>query len=309
MKILRTPDARFAALPDFAFEPRYVEVRDPQLGVLRMHYVDEGPRSAPPVLMLHGEPSWSFAWRHVISGIVGAGFRAVAPDHIGFGRSDKPAARGDYSYARFVDWMSSFVGTLDLQHITLLCQDWGGPIGLSVLARTPQRFAAVVAGNTLLPGCEAPPRGVAPWPGRQIEDWVGLCAAAEDLPVGEIVSGSGVQALGDAVKAAYDAPFPDASYKAGVLAFPGLIPLHEQMPGAMENRAVWRVLEQWNKPFVCAFSDADPSTRDWAAVFRQRIPGARNALHTTIENAGHFLQEEQGAALAAAVLRVLNTRT
>ena len=309
MKILRTPDARFAALPDFAFEPRYVEVSDPQLGVLRMHYVDEGPRSAPPVLMLHGEPSWSFAWRHVISGIVGAGFRAVAPDHIGFGRSDKPAARDDYSYARFVDWMSSFVETLDLQQITLLCQDWGGPIGLSVLARMPQRFAAVVAGNTLLPGCEAPPRGVAPWPGRQIEDWVALCAAAKDLPVAEIVSGSGVRVLGDAIKAGYDAPFPDASYKAGVLAFPGLIPLHEQMPGAMENRAVWRVLEQWNKPFVCAFSDADPSTRDWAAVFRQRIPGARNELHTTIENAGHFLQEEQGSALAAAVLQVLNART
>ncbi|MBP8926913.1 MAG: alpha/beta fold hydrolase [Pseudomonadales bacterium] len=306
MKVFRTPDTRFVGLPDFAFEPHYLEVHDAQLGALRMHYVDEGPRNAPAVLMLHGEPSWSFAWRHVIAGVVAGGFRAIAPDHIGFGRSDKPAVRGDYSYVRFVDWMDEFVETLDLHDITLLCQDWGGPIGLSVLARQPQRFAAVVAGNTLLPNCEAPPRGVAPWPGKQIEDWVALCATSEDLPVAEIVSGSGVRALADAVKAGYDAPFPDARYKAGALAFTGLIPTHEHMPGVMENRAVWRVLEQWHKPFVTAFSDADPSTRDWAAVFRERIPGARNTLHTTIDDAGHFLQEEQGAALAAVVLRVLN---
>lgn len=301
---LRTPAERFAGLPDFPFAAHAVEIQEPDEGALRMCYVDEGEPDAPVVLMLHGEPSWSFAYRHVIRAVADAGYRAVAPDHIGFGRSDKLPRRSDYSYARFVDWMCRFVRALDLRDVTLLCQDWGGPIGLSTLAAMPERFAAVVAANTLLPNCEPPPRGVAPWPGELIGNWVETARRADDLPVAEIVGGVCVTPLSDALKAAYDAPFPDASYKAAVLEFPALIPIREDMPGVAENRAVWRVLEGWEKPFVTAFSDGDPTTADWAGVFRHRIPGADNDLHTTIAKAGHFVQEEQGEALAEVVLQL-----
>lgn len=299
--VLRTPEQRFAALPDFPFEPRYHTLAG---GELRMAYIDEGPRDAPVVLMLHGEPSWSFAYRHVIAAVAAAGYRAVAPDHIGFGRSDKLPARSDYSYARFVGWMTDFVRALDLQDIVMLCQDWGGPIGLSTLAAEPGRFSAVVTANTLLPNCEEPPRGIAGWPGELIENWAAMTAAAEDLPVAEIVNGVCMNGLSDEVKMAYDAPFPDGSYKAAVLEFPSLIPIRESMPGCAENREVWTFLENWDKPFVTAFSDSDPSTAPWAAVFKKRIPGAANDWHTTIVGAGHFVQEEQGAALAEVVLVV-----
>lgn len=302
---LRTPGQRFTALPDFPFEPRYHTLAH-AAGSLRMAYIDEGPRDAPVVLMLHGEPSWSFAYRHVIAAVAAAGYRAIAPDHIGFGRSDKLAERSDYSYAGFVNWLSDFVLALDLQNVLLLCQDWGGPIGLSTLARMPERFSAVVAANTLLPNCEAPPKGIAGWPGELIENWAAMTAAADDLPVAEIVNGVCVNALTDEEKAAYDAPFPDASYKAAVLEFPGLIPIHESMPGCAANREVWKLLESWHKPFVTAFSDSDPSTAAWAEVFRRRIPGANNSWHTTIAGAGHFVQEEQGSALAEVVLAVLS---
>lgn len=302
--ILRTPEQRFAALVDFPFQPHYHTLAH-DAGPLRMAYIDEGPRDAPVVLMLHGEPSWSFAYRHVIAAVAAAGYRAVAPDHIGFGRSDKLPARPDYSYAGFVHWLADFVQALDLRDVLLLCQDWGGPIGLRTLARMPERFSGVIAANTLLPNCEPPPKGIADWPGELIENWAAMTAAADDLPVADIVSGVCVKALNEAEKAAYDAPFPDASYKAAVLEFPSLIPIREEMPGCAENRAVWRFLEGWHKPFVTAFSDRDPSTAAWAEVFRARIPGAQNNGHTTIASAGHFVQEEQGEALAEVVLRVL----
>lgn len=304
MQILRTPEQRFAQLPDYPFQPHYIDVPVEQKAA-RMHYVDEGPRSAPVVLMLHGEPSWSFAWRHVIARVAAAGCRALAPDYIGFGKSDKLARREDYSYARYVDWIASLIEQLDLRNITLLCQDWGGPIGLSALARMPERFSSVVTGNTLLPNCQPPPLGVSGWPSELIDAWVAMCRDADDLPVGDIVASTAVSPLDKEIVAAYDAPFPDASYKAAVMAFPGLIPIKEDSPGTAENRAVWHLLETWEKPFVTAFSDGDPSTRDWARVFRDRIPGASNDLHTTIAGAGHFLQEEQGDALAEVVLKVL----
>lgn len=303
MAILRTPDERFQNLPDYPFEAHYLELPS-DVGALRMHYIDEGPSDAPVVLMLHGEPTWSFAWRHVASKVAAAGYRAVAPDYIGFGKSDKLSERSDYSYAGFVDWLAYFVETLDLQHITLACQDWGGPIGLSVLARMPERFDAVVTGNTLLPNCQPPPLGIADWPSQQITDWIALCRDLDDLPVSDIVAGVCVKPLHSDVKAAYDAPFPDKRYKAAVLEFPGLIPVAEGSKGTAENRESWKVLEQWAKPFVTAFSDSDPSTEPWAEVFRARIPGADNELHTVIKNAGHFLQEEQGAALADVLLSV-----
>ena len=296
--VARTPDDRFAGLPDFAFAPHYLEVSDADLGPLRMHYLDEGPRDAPVVLMLHGEPSWCFLYRHMIAPLVAAGYRVIAPDHIGFGRSDKPTARASYSYAKLVGWLGEFVRALNLTGITLVCQDWGGPIGLRTLAAMPERFAAVAVANTLLPTCEGPPDGVADWPGPIIEAWAETCRTSDDLPISEIIAAVCVDRPDAAVLAGYDAPFPDASYKAGTLQITCCIPLDESYPGVTENRAAWRVLEAFDRPFLTLFSDSDPSTIAWEAVFQRRVPGAAGQPHARIARAGHFLQEEQGPAMA-----------
>jgi len=303
---LRTPDARFANLPDYPFASHYIDIPDARLGPLRMHFVDEGPRDAPIALMLHGEPTWSFLYRKMIPVVAAAGYRAVAPDMIGFGRSDKPADRADYTYQGFVDQLKAFITGQDLRRITLVCQDWGGPIGLRTLSEMPDRFDAVLAANTLLPTCEPPPKGVAGWPGKQIEDWVGLCRSSDDLPISDIVSGVGVDRLPDAVRAAYDAPFPDAAYKAGTLQITCLIPITETMAGVAENRKAWEVVEKFDKPFLTAFSDRDPSTKAWEKVFHDRVPGAKGQPHTEIANAGHFVQEEQGPALAGVLVDLMD---
>ncbi len=294
---LRTPDDRFVAVPDFPYPPHYADIADERFGSLRMAYVDEGPADAPPVLMLHGEPTWSYLYRKLIGPIAAAGYRALAPDLIGFGRSDKPKDRTAYTYQAHVDWLRAWVEKLDLRRITLVCQDWGGPIGLRVLSETPQRFAAVVAANTLLPNFEPPPRGIADWPGAAIAAWAESTRSANDMPIGAIVTPPG--------NTAYDAPFPDPAYKAGPLEFPALIPIRPDMPGIAENRRAWEVLDRFDKPFLTAFSDGDPFTKPWESVFRHRVPGARGQPHTEISGAGHFLQEDQGEALAAVVLDVL----
>lgn len=304
-RVLRTPEGRFEGLEDFCFQPRYLNLADARFEALRMAAIDEGPRDAPVALLLHGEPTWSYLYRKIIPRVTAAGFRAVAPDFVGFGRSDKLANRGDYSYEGFVRWLRGFVEALDLTRITLVCQDWGGPIGLSVLAQQPERFVAVLAANTILPNCEAPPRGVAGWPGMIIENWVATAAAATDLPVSGIIAAVCRQLPATPVLHAYDAPFPDASYKSGVLAFPGLIPIRPDMSGIAENRRVWSLLEKFKKPFVTAFSDSDPTTAPWAEVFRTRVPGATGQPHPTIHDAGHFLQEEQGEALAQVLVDLL----
>lgn len=305
--VLRTAEARFGALADFPYAPRYVSVADARHGALRMALIDEGPRDAPVALLLHGEPTWSYLYRKVIAAVTAAGFRAVAPDFIGFGRSDKLARRADYSYEGFVLWLQQLLRLLDLRRITLVCQDWGGPIGLSVLAAEPERFSAVLAANTLLPNCEPPPRGIADWPGAIIENWVSMAAAADDLPVSAIIAAVCRHKLAPEVLQAYDAPFPDAAHKAAVLAFPALIPIRADMPGIAENRRVWSVLQHFERPFLTAFSDADPTTAPWAEVFQRRIPGAAGRQHPTIRDAGHFLQEEQGEALAEVLIRLMGT--
>lgn len=303
--ILRTPDNSFAELPDFPFVPHYTQVADPDLGPLRMHYLDEGPHDAPVVLMLHGNPTWSFLYRHMIGPVTAAGNRVIAPDMIGFGRSDKPARRTDYSLDRFVQWMRRFVEGLDLQRITLVCQDWGGPIGLRVLAECPDRFDAVLATNTLLQNCQPPPLGVADWPGEGIAGWIETCRTAQDLPLPDLIARACVTRPADAVLDAYAAPFPDARYKQGMLEITCTIPVAEDAPGLAGNRAAWAVLDQWHKPFLTAFSDQDPATIGWEAVFQHRVPGAAAQPHTRIQNAGHFVQEEQGGALAATLLDFL----
>jgi haloalkane dehalogenase len=295
METLRTPEGRFFDLPGYPFEPHYVEVPSGDGGQLRIHYVDEGPRGAEVVLMLHGEPSWSYLYRKMIPVVTGAGLRAVAPDLIGFGRSDKPVRREDYTYARHVAWMRSFLDSLDLRQITLVGQDWGGLIGLRLVAEHPERFARVVAANTFLPtGDQKPPDAFFQW--RDFSQRVEL------FPTGFILQSATVSELPPEVVAAYEAPYPDESYKAGARRFPTLVPATPTDPASEANRAAWRVLERWDKPFLCAFSDTDPITAGGDAVFRSRIPGAAHQPHTTITAAGHFLQEDKGEELARVVV-------
>ena len=290
METLRTPDDRFAMLPGYAFAPHYLDA-----GGLRVHYLDEGPRAAPPLLLLHGEPSWSYLYRRMIPILVSAGHRVIAPDLVGFGRSDKPAARADYTYQRHVDWMRAVLTGLDLLGVTLVCQDWGGLIGLRLVAEHPERFARVVAANTFLPTGDRDP-------GPAFLAWRKFSQEVPEFPVGRIVRGGCTSELPPEVVAAYDAPFPEERYKAGARQFPLLVPASPDDPAAEPNRAAWRVLEGWEKPFLTAFSDSDPITAGADRALQERIPGARGLPHTTITGAGHFLQEDRGEELAGVVV-------
>ena len=297
MKCLRTPDDRFADLPGYPFAPHYQEVTtgDGDGGTLRMHFVDEGPRDAPIVLMLHGEPSWSFLYRKVIARVVAAGLRAVAPDLPGFGRSDKPAAQDDYTYQRHVDWMWAFIQAQGLTDVTLLCQDWGGLIGLRLVGEHPERFARVVAANTFLPTADRPPHDA-------FLAWRRFSQDTPELPIGFILQSASKRPLSDAVRAAYEAPFPDESYKAGARKFPLLVPIAPDDPAVPANLAAWQELERFERPFLTAFGDGDPITRGADRVLQARIPGAKGQPHTTLKDAGHFLQEDAGEELGDVVV-------
>lgn len=293
MKALRTPDARFENLPDFDFEPHYVDVDE-----LRMHYVDEGPRNGNVVLLLHGEPSWSYLYRHMIPPLRDAGFRVVAPDLIGFGKSDKPALKTDYSYARHVAWMKAFIEMLDLQDITLFCQDWGSLIGLRVAAENEQRFARIALGNGGMPtGDQEMPKAFLTWQKfARFSPW---------FPIGKLIQKATVTELSDAVVAAYDAPFPSAKFKAGARVFPQLVPTTPNDPASDANRAAWSVFRKWQKPFLTTFSNRDPITRGGEKVWQESVPGARAQDHVRILNGGHFLQEDKGAELAEVMIRFI----
>jgi haloalkane dehalogenase len=295
METLRTPDERFADLPGFPFSPHYLEVPDPEGGSLRVHYVDEGPAGAEPVLMLHGEPSWSFLYRKMIPIIVDAGLRAVVPDLVGFGRSDKPSKRSDYTYQRHVDWMRAVVEGLDLTRITLVGQDWGGFIGLRLAAEDEGRFARVVAANTFLPTGDR-------HPGDAFLAWQKFSQETETFRVGRIVNGGCTTELPPEVIAAYDAPFPDETFKEGARQFPLLVPTGPDDPATEPNRRAWDVLRRWDKPFLTAFSDSDPITAGADRVLRSKIPGAAGRPHTTIAGGGHFLQEDRGEDLAGVIV-------
>ncbi|GIU84025.1 MAG: haloalkane dehalogenase [Acidimicrobiales bacterium] len=296
MRILRTPDDRFVDLPDFPFEPRYVQVPSGDGETLRVHYVDEGDPDGPVVLMLHGEPSWSFLYRKMIPTLVDAGLRAIAVDLVGFGRSDKPAERSDYTYARHVFWTEAAVfGQLELRDVTLVCQDWGGLVGLRMLAAHPERFARVVAANTFLPTGDRAP-------GDAFMAWRRFSQETPEFPVSRIIQAGCVNRLPEDVARAYDAPFPSEEHKAGARQFPLLVPITPDDPEAEANRRAWQVLERLETPFLTAFSDSDPITAGADAILRERIPGARGMPHTTIEGAGHFLQEDRGEELARVVV-------
>jgi haloalkane dehalogenase len=297
MEALRTPDERFASLPDFPFAPNYVDVPSGDgTGTLRVHYLDEGPAGGDVVLCLHGEPSWCFLYRKMIPVFTAAGLRCIAPDLIGFGRSDKPTQRDDYTYASHVEWMrAALFDALDLRDATLVCQDWGGLIGLRLVGEHPDRFTRVCAANTFLPTGDRPL-------GDAFHNWRRFSQSVEDFAVGFIVAtGCTTEPLDDAVVAAYDAPFPDDSYKAGARQFPTLVPAEPDDPASEANRKAWEVLRAFDKPFLTAFSNRDPITRGGDARFRSEIPGCTGQPHTTIEGGGHFLQEDRGEQLAQVV--------
>jgi haloalkane dehalogenase len=299
MQTLRTPDERFAGITEFAYEPRYCEVDDTDGGQLRMAWVEDGPADADPVLMLHGEPSWSFLYRRMIPILAAAGHRVICPDLVGFGRSDKPSRIEDHSYARHVEWMRSLAfDALDLRRATLVGQDWGGLIGLRLAAENPDRFARIVVANTGLPTGDLPMPDI----------WWRFREAIQGLPtidIGRFVAGGCQRPMSDAVRAAYDAPFPDDSYCAGPRAMPGLIPTSPDDPAGEANRAAWNTLSDSGTPMLVAFSDKDPITGAMADVFKRSMRGAQGIEHPVIENAGHFLQEDAGEELAHAIVNFL----
>lgn len=293
MKFHRTPEERFADLPSYPFEPNYVEIAG-----LRMHYIDEGQTGDEIVLMLHGEPSWSYLYRKMVPPVAQAGCRVIVPDLIGFGKSDKPVQREAYTYQSHMDWLAEFVRVLDLKDITLVCQDWGGLLGLRLAAEDPTRFKRIVAANTFLM------TGV--WtPSEAFSHWRDYAQKTEHFRVGKIVNSGCVSDLSPEIIAAYDAPFPDESYKAGARQFPLLVPITLDDPGSPPSRKAWEALSQWDKPFLTAFSDSDPITRGADAIFQKLIPGAQNQKHTTIKSAGHFLQEDKGEELAEVIIRFI----
>ena len=334
MESLRTEDERFENLPGYDFEPHYTEVPDGEGGRLRMHYVDEGKGEL--VLCLHGQPSWSYLYRKMIPLLVDAGYRVVAPDFIGFGRSDKPALRENYTYANHVGWLKGFQENLDLNDITLFCQDWGGLIGLRTAAENPERFARIVTANTGLPDAQGVSDGdiaaasdrmrayyetlaVATNPvemglamgsddtGMGFLHWVKFCAESDGFVTGDVLNMSCGGALSDDEQRAYNAPFPGEAYKSGARQFPSLVPIIPDNPAVKPNRAAWKVFEQWQKPFLTAFSDSDPVTAGGELRFQKTVPGAAGQNHVTIKGAGHFLQEQASEDLVETVVKFMQS--
>ena len=293
---IRTPDSRFSNLPGYDFAANYVEIDG-----LRMHYVDEGPADGAVVLLLHGEPSWSYLYRKMIPPLRDAGFRVIAPDLIGFGKSDKPVRQSEYSYAGHVAWMRQFIEALSLNDVTLFCQDWGALIGLRIAAENEHRFARVAVGNGAMPtGDEEFPSAFKIW--RAFARW------SPWFPIGRIVQSGSVSELSKEEVAAYDAPFPSTRYKAGARAFPKLVPTEPDNPASDDNRRAWERLSHWEKPFLTTFSNRDPITRGAEKPFQARIPGAKNREHVRIRNAGHFLQEDKGEELAEVLISFIETK-
>ena len=293
MQTIRTPDTRFDDLKDYPYQPNYVEINDGEGSTLRVHYLDEGPKNNNPILLLHGEPSWSYLYRHMIPQLVDKGHRVVVPDLVGFGKSDKPVEQTNYSYARHVDWMAELIfDHLNLTSITFFGQDWGGLIGLRLLAQEPDRYDRVVIGNTGLPTGK----------GEATEAflaWQKFSQTAPEFPIGKLINSACIRDLTTDETHAYDAPFPTDEYKAGARIFPSLVPTSTSDPASQDNLVAWEVLSEYQKPFLLAFSDSDPVTKGGDAPFHAKVPGTKGQNHVTIEDAGHFLQEDKSKELAA----------
>jgi haloalkane dehalogenase len=311
--VRRTPDDRFDDLSDYPYPPNYLQVEARGVGAVRMHYVDAGPADGPVVVLMHGQPTWSYLYRRVIGVLAAAGLRVIAPDNIGYGRSDKPTDPTDYTFARHVDWLHGLISGLDLRDVTLVGQDWGGPLGMSVLARDPDRFARVVATNTILHTCDPALEGQLTWAHHGVGehrmmleetllDYVRFYQRAPDIVPSYFLDAVAGPLPVD-VLAAYDAPFPDRTFTAGLRHLIALIPLTRNDPGAAIGRTTMAALEQWRKPFLTAYSDGDPATSGWERVFQQRVPGARGQDHVIIQGAGHFVPEQRGEELGGIVAR------
>lgn len=294
MQVLRTPDGRFENIPDYPFQPNYITVKGVSSDALRMHYVDVGPKAAAPVLCLHGEPTWSYLYRHMLPIFEAAGHRTLAPDLIGFGKSDKPGDRAAYTYRGHVAWMSDFVVGLDLRGITLVCQDWGGLIGLRLLAAMPERFSRLVVANTALPTGDQPM-------GPAFAAWRAFSQEVDPFLAGRIVYGGTETKISVAEQAAYDAPFPDETFKAGARQFPLLVPDRPDDPASADNRAAWKVLETLTLPVLTLFGAEDRVMAGVDRIFQTRMRGAAGQPHDVLSPAGHFLQEDVGPELAARV--------
>lgn len=299
MQTLRTPDDRFVNLPDFGYSPQFCDLDDDDGGTLRVAWVEDGPEDADPILMLHGEPSWSYLYRKMMPILAEAGHRVICPDLVGFGRSDKPTRAEDHTYARHVEWMRALAfDVLDLQRVTLVGQDWGGLIGLRLVAENPDRFAGVVVANTGLPTGDIPMPEIW-WRFRE------AITTAPTIDVGWFVQSGCRKPMGDAVRAGYDAPFPDDSYCVGPRAMPSLIPTTPEDPAAPANRAAWAALCASETPMLVAFSDGDPITGAMGPIFQREMRGARGRAHPVIHDAGHFLQEDAGEELARHIVEFL----
>ncbi|MBD5633417.1 MAG: haloalkane dehalogenase [Candidatus Eremiobacteraeota bacterium] len=299
MQTLRTPDERFEHLPGFAYPPHYAHVASGDGGELRVHYLDEGATGARTILCLHGEPTWCFLYRNMIPFFSAAGYRTIAPDLIGFGRSDKPVRREDYTYARHVAWLRAFVEAIDVRDAILVAQDWGGLLGLRLVAELGERFAGVALSNTFLPTGDEPANAA-------FEAWRASSQRMPTFDAGRILERTCTPPLEPAVAAAYQAPFPDESYTAGARQFPLLVPTRPDDPASEANRAAWTELRKFDKPFLCAFSDGDPITRGAERKLLTDIPGTRGGGHTTIAGASHFVQEDRPEAFARAILDFLS---
>ncbi len=296
MQSLRTPDERFADLDGYPFSPNYVDVDDQDGGSLRVHYLDEGPADGPVVLCMHGEPSWSYLYRKMIPPLVEAGMRVIAPDLVGFGKSDKPSEKSDYTYERHVAWMQeAIIDHLDLTDATFFGQDWGGLVGLRLVAENPDRFARVIIGNTGLPSGDQPPSDA-------FMQWQKFSKESPVFPIGFLLNSATITELSEAEVAAYDAPFPDETYKEGARIFPSLVPTSPDDPAVPANKAAWEVFKAWEKPLICCFSDSDPVTAGGDKPFMALVPGAAGQPHVTIENAHHFFQEDAAPQLAQIVI-------
>ncbi len=291
MKILRTPDDRFRDLPGYAFSPHYCDVADE----LRLHYVDEGPSNGVPVLLMHGEPSWSFLYRKMIPVLTSAGFRAVAPDLIGFGKSDKPADPKDYSYAKHVAWITEWLRAINLKNTILVCQDWGSLIGLRVAMENEERFDRIVVANGFLPTARQP----VPF---AFHAWRAFAGFSPVFPIGRIVASGCVSKLTKEIVAAYDAPFPSSDYKAGARIFPALVPTTENDPAVPANRAAWDCLGKWEKPFLTLFGKNDPILGRADVALQRHVPGAKDQPHERVWG-GHFVQEDRGEYLAEQIVK------
>ncbi|MGK0222662.1 MAG: haloalkane dehalogenase [Limisphaerales bacterium] len=352
MQILRTPDQRFANLMDYPFEPNYTTIQTHDGDDLRIHHLDEGPESGPLVLCMHGQPVWSYLYRKMIPHLTAAGMRVIAPDLVGYGKSDKPAAREDYSYERQVEWMGAWLEANNFEHITFFGQDWGGLVGLRLIANHSERFDRVVISNTGLPynpdvadevvkeveefRANAPTPSLpqmqralsqmAGNPATKFAYWQKFCWESENMPVGFMMSMMMEQRsnLSRALKfilhslgmqspfptplaLAYDAPFPDSSYKMGPRAMPSQVPTLPTSPSLEQQRLAWEFFKTFEKPFLCAFSDNDPVTQGLDTLFKERVPGTKGLPHSTIKGGGHFVQENAPEQVAQAIIDLIKT--